>query len=353
VDATQPLAQLAPPTPDPVPGQATVSVVTADQGPDIGPFCAWLGRDLRDGLTVRAVDPGRLRRHASPGRWLGAPADAHLPTAPDQHLLVLPSAWQNPDTNLGVAYAPRIVADFLNTHDALFNDLYTLGLHGVSPNHRLTVQGAPLKAVLPWGLPPGVEAGDLAAQARDSVLRGSPVGARHVLIEAGDGMTHLNALAAVGLSPWTAAIDVLDLWIVIDASRLYTGGQPGNLWYPPVAQPDRNQITRVATTLGGAAQPFIASNGGGRHPHGGFLHSAPTRMWLAVQNAQAVVPALDGITEADVNAVGSEPTRLTDQADRDLVALLNTLEDVAQCEVGAISTTSGISAPWIDFRDRR
>lgn len=191
---------------------ATVTVVTGPLGVDIGPAAAWLARSLGDGLAVRTVQPGTLRRRTSP-----VPPNMRSLrnlTVDTVDLHAVPSAWQNPDTNLGVAVGTigRSVAGYVDTLDGIRDDLLNFERLGLNPAYRLTVQGvSPAHHI--W---PGVEYGDLATIARDSVLRASAGGSRHVLIEAGDGQTFLDAVNTVGLQPW-ACIDHLDLQFVVDA----------------------------------------------------------------------------------------------------------------------------------------
>lgn len=241
---------------------ATVTVVTGPAGVDIGPVAAHLGRDLSDGLAIRTVDSNRAEQpHSSPNPYRTDPAGTELPDT--VRLTTLPSAWQHPDTNLGVAWTGY--PDTGLVHDIA--ELDALGLH---PGHRVTVQhrsnyrsGAPI--------PEPVEVGDLAAHARDSVLRAP--GGGHVLIEAGDGQTFLDAFHTVGLPPWSAHIDALDLWLVVDA------GQPFD-------------------ELVAAVNALLAVNGGATVTIDAALH-------LAVTGIHAVVPGLVGCTEVDDGVWGA------------------------------------------------
>jgi len=235
---------------------ATVTVVTAFPGTNIGGVCAHLGRNLRDGLTIRTVvshyvpPSGAHADHVSPSPYPPPwPADQPDRLGRDDRQAVLlhalPSAWQHPDTNLGVAYTDR-------PDGGLRGDLDQFDLLGLNPAHRVTVQvGKAVRGVhLPSGLkgafiPLPVEVGDLAAQARDSVLRGSADGSRHVLIEAGDGQTFLDALATVGLPPWSEHIDWLRMWLVVDAGR--PCGPSGPLHIRPSFHTLCHQLNMLAT----------------------------------------------------------------------------------------------------------
>lgn len=203
---------------------ALLSVVTGPAGVDIGPVAAWLGDTVGDGLAIRTVvsDSTAATLHASP-------IPAYVPeelrrldgNGGSVLLAVLPSAWQNRDTNLGVAYSGEV-------DHRLVGDLDRLGMLGMHPGHRLTVQRhSDLRPTVSWStdggdhhVPEPVEIGDLATHARDSVWRGADTGApRHVLVEAGDGQTLLEALHIVGIAPWTPSIDRLMLWVVVDMQR--------------------------------------------------------------------------------------------------------------------------------------
>lgn len=250
---------------------ATLTVVTGQPGADLGPVAAYLGRNLRDGLAIRVVDSDARSetKHTSPD-----------PTRPGEAvaLSVLPSAWQNPDTNLGVVYTGWV-------DSGLRDDLEALDRLGLNPAHRLTVQhhGVPRGETggpTVW-VPMPVEIGNLAEHARDSVLRGSAESSRSVLIEAGDGLNILQALSALGLAPWGPHIEHLDFWMVFDADRTAD----------PVAE----------------ARRLVTLNGG-PIPH----------MNLAIVNAQEYIPRLAGI---DTNGFHDMPDDLGDQVDGALNAL--------------------------------
>lgn len=190
-----------------------LTVITGPAGVDLGAAVAYIGRDVADGMAVRVVDttrdsvahtsPDPFHRRRDPAvdhpgnRWITGRV----------RLRYLPSAWQDPQTNLAVVFTSRA--------RPLANDIYTMASLGLNPSHRLTVQ-APhlLKRGFEYPLP--VEPGDVGVQARDSVLRTGG----HVVVEAGDGMTHIEALAALRLPPWASWIGALDLWTVLEATSV-------------------------------------------------------------------------------------------------------------------------------------
>jgi len=240
----------------------TVTVVTGPPGVDVGPVAARLGRGLRDGLAIRTVvSDGSDVAHASPNPY-GSPADSVA-------LSVLPSAWQHPDTNLGIAYTgePRWLTDDLGRLNRL--------------GHRVTVQhrgdyGAGLI------IPAPVEIGDLAAAARDSVLR---MGGR-VLIEAGDGQTAQDAMHTVGLAPWAAYIGRLDIWVVLDVTTTAPGPEEA--------------LERLLVDAGAQVQ----ANGGPRDGSG----DGGVSIWIAVLNAHRL-PGLGALAGVDT-VIGDEPPPL-------------------------------------------
>lgn len=202
-----------------------LTVVTGASGIDIGPAVAQLGVDVADGMAVRIIDSTRHRvPHTSPDPYhrrrdetvseVTAEHPDDLWTTGQVRLRYLPSAWQDPQTNLGIVFphAARPIGD----------DLHTMSALGLDPSHRLTVQGK-LHTLSPghtYPLP--IEPGDVGVQARDVLRTGG-----RVIVEAGAGMTFLDALAALNLSPWAPWIDDLDLWAVIDASAALQALAPG------------------------------------------------------------------------------------------------------------------------------
>ncbi len=181
---------------------AHLDIVTGPPGVDIGEAVAAIGGAIDDGLAIRVVNsvaPGD--GHTSPDPFHGADATVRL--------RYLPSAWQDPQTNLGVLFTgPARVA--------LTDDIHTMAALGLDPSHRLTVQS--LAGALRYGYtyPTPIEVGNLGVHARDAVLR---AGGR-VLVEAGNGMTHLEAIAALRLPPWAPGIDQLTLWNVLDVRQM-------------------------------------------------------------------------------------------------------------------------------------
>jgi hypothetical protein len=326
---------------------ATVRAVTGPVGTDVGPFCAWLGADLDDGLAIRTVRSGRTpadRRdafaHVSPLPWAAgqlAPAPSGLGAQhPDGGvpLWALPSAWHNPDTSLGVAYTGSA------TRDLTF-DVATLDAMGCNPAHRITVQHTSLprgrEGLEPVLVPAPIEIGNLAEIARDSVLRGSPERPRRVLIEAGDGQTLMEAFSTVGLAPWSPHIDVLDLWIVIDADRLIA--QHG-LSYD-------GSRDRLADAVIATAGVVARDNGGGLNRRGEWV-PAP---WLAIANVQALLPGLAGVTAEEFATAPADGGPVSEALADQLSNLLIVIENRAQIAVGAISTGPGPRSPWISATD--
>lgn len=285
----------------------TVAVVTGPDGHDVGPVAAWLGYGLRDGLAVRTVastgshyDRRGAHCHASPNPH-GIPGERVVP------LYALPSAWQNPDTNLGVAYTG------VPNRDLAF-DIQTLNDLGLNPAHRVTVQhhsGYGIEHFRETGaIPAPVEVGDLAAQARDSVLRGAD-GSRQVLVEAGDGQTFLDALHTLGLPPWSPHIHRLELWLVFDVAAVL--GADGARRGLPLTE----QLTAE-----------VARQGGGRGVRGAAVR-------LALRNAHTLIPGLAGLNGEDFD------DRLTDADAEALADLVNDAESATGTRVGLVTTGPG------------
>ena len=197
-----------------------LTVITGATGVDIGPAVAQLAKGVDDGMAIRIVDSTRERvAHTSPDPYHGGTAFSTV------RLRYLPSAWQDPQTNLGVVFTAAALP--------LGDDLHTLSALGLDPSHRLTVQARRHALTRGFSYPLPIEPGDVGAQARDSVLR---AGGR-VVVEAGAGMTFLDALTALNLPPWAPWIGHLDLWTVIDASAALQALAPGeHLDLPAVAR---------------------------------------------------------------------------------------------------------------------
>jgi hypothetical protein len=202
-----------------------LTVVTGPAGVDIGPATAAIGAGVGDGLAVRVIDDywgGTPHTSPDPFHFVGEKPGA-------VRLRHLPSAWQNPDTNLGVVFTqgPMSFTDDLHTMDAL----------GLDPSHRLTVQSLthPLNRAFTYPLP--IEPGDVGVHARDAVLRAGG----HVLIEAGSGMSHLDAITALRLPPWAPWIGRIDLWTVFDVHRMIERSAPG----------ERIDAERIGVTVAG------------------------------------------------------------------------------------------------------
>jgi hypothetical protein len=313
---------------------ATVQVVTGLTGTDVGPFCAWLGRDLEDGLAVRVVrsnPDGPLDRrgaftHVSrtgfePGHLVAAPTGfgaqtgAQVGLAPVP-LWCLPSAWQHPDTHLGVLFTGAV------TRDLVF-DVETLRGMGVDVRHRLTVQHTGIPAGYGGLLVPHpIDVAPLAEIARDSVLRGSAARPRRVLVEAGDGWTPTEALGALGLPPDSPHIDVLELWLVVNAEHA-------------IAAAGLKGAATDYTTLLGAVT--AAANAAVRHcglPAGGRVRPS---VRVALANVQAVLPGVAGHPALD--------TELWELV-LDLAGLVAATTGV---KLGAVSTGPDVDAPWLDL----
>lgn len=280
---------------------ATVTVVTGPDGHDIGPAVAHLGRNLGDGLTVR-IEPRATHTSPVPGAWT-------------VQLDVLPSAWQNPDTNLGVIRRPRR-GDPFNWHDAIRGDLRQLDQLGLHPGHRLTIEGLD-------GLrcPPGCEPcepGGLAVAARDSVLRGA--GPRQVLLEAGDGQTFLDAMATLGLPPWSPHIERLELWLVIDVTWL-------------AVTPDHGTVAESVATL--VADEVTRQ---------GSVPTAVDRVTslrLALLGFDDLLPELAGVDTAGLARDPADGGAVTHEVGDRLGGLLILIEDRAGAPVSLLGTGPG------------
>jgi hypothetical protein len=276
----------------------TVTIVTGPVGVDVGAVAARLGQGLGDGLAIRTIADGPSDRlHTSPNPHYAShiPGQADsggYPGGPTVELAVLPSAWQNPDTNLGVAW--------VGPPSGLYGDLQELDRLGLHPGHRITVQYSGGGNVNHGHrIPAPVEVGDLAVQARDSVLR---TGGR-VLVEAGDGQTAQDALHTVGLPPWSAHIGRLDIWIVLDASRY------------PSDQARTNLIADAATE--------VLRNGG---PFADPDDICADNLWLAVTNAHTL-PGLEGLTGFDSVVSDDELERQLEHGSAMAVALGELLDE--------------------------
>lgn len=295
----------------------TVIAVTGPAGHDIGPTAAHLGRNLGDGLAVRIVPHDRhtLAPHTSPNPYAGqvvAGVGAHPAVV---GLECLPSAWQDPHTNLGVVYATGGRDGGGEPGDELPNDLATLDRLGLNPAHRVTVDAPGLRYAAQ--VPPPVEVTEeprgLAVIARDSVLRGAGEH-RTVLLEAGDGMPFLDAFHAFGLPPWSTHIGLLELWVALDVARV--GGQyPGGM---------------MASRLADTARVEVARQGGGHNRDGNQLPS----MFVALRNLQLIIPELAGIGTARFNDTTVVSEEIVDR----LATFTNVVELRAGALVGAVST---------------
>lgn len=306
----------------------TLTVVTGPSGVDIGPVVAELGRGLRDGLAVRTVDSDRVdivanTLHTSPIPAY-VPAHLHAPDDGSGHsfrngiipgrvlLRVLPSAWQDPDTNLGVAWSGEVTV-------ALTGDLNRLDWLGMHPGHRVTVQHRGSYRV-GSAIPEPIEVGDLATHARDSVLRAGG----QVLIEAGDGQTFLDALRIIGIAPWASYIEHLELWAVVDVSGL---GHHGG--FDPA----------MLTGLVGAE---IQRNGG-------VPATGQVSLQVALTGAHVLLPGLTGLRN------DADPALLDESTADSLGELLGAVE--RQCNTEPLLLGTGVDADGRDtflnfFEDR-
>lgn len=284
-----------------------LTVITGPPGVDIGPVAAHLGRNLDDGLAVRVVTPDTTP-HTSPDphhrqQGMGGPASIGA-----VRLDCLPSAWQDPQTNLGVIWsgAPDL---------GLKEDLHVMDALGLNPGHRVTVQHGDHVRARGAILPP-IEYGDLGVIARDAVLR---AGGR-VQVEAGDGQTFLSALATVGIPPWASWIGHLDRWIALDAADM-------NL--PFVATPEGVDILvhcvqRAVNDLDGSS---------GAYHNGQYLGGCTLR--VAVLNAQILVP---GVAAHDYNVRTGEGDTLAEGTGTNLANLLDAVADKTGVEIHLIGT---------------
>jgi hypothetical protein len=303
-----------------------LTVVTGPPGVDIGPVAARLGRGLDDGFAIRVVrSDADSAPHTSPDphhRHVGDPRIAQAPGSIGAvRLSVLPSAWQDPQTNLGVVWTG--VPDL-----GLVEDIRTLDALGLNPAHRVTVQhGNPWRR-WPLSIPEPVEVGNVGVQARDAVLR---AGGR-VLVEAGDGQTFLQALTTVGIPPWASWIGHLDRWIVIDAADGSDDlvGDPATL----------------AAVLPGAVQRHVEQLDGSSGAYGG-IGGMPT-LKVALMNAQLLIP---GIAAHDYNVATSDGDEPSEEARAALCTLLDAVADRTGVEVHLIGTGridgTGVWS-WID-----
>lgn len=296
-----------------------LTVITGPEGVDIGPVAAHLGRGLDDGFAIRVVRSGRYglidRPHTSPDPY-------HRHTLNFVRLSVLPSAWQNPDTNLGVVFDPAPCRD-------LKDDIEILNILGLNPAHRLTIQST--AGSVAWVTAP-VEVGNVGVQARDSVLR---AGGR-VQVEAGDGQTFMQALTTVGIPPWASWIGHLDRWIVLDAA-LSSEGLTRNPEF-------------LATMLPGAIQHVIEQLDGSSGTYGGFNPAGPDgpTLRVALLNGQLLVPDLAG---HDYNIATDGGVAPPMHAGLALADLLDAVADRTGVEVHLIGTgrVEGTGAwSWIE-----
>lgn len=310
---------------------ARLTVVTGPAGVDIGPVAAHLGRDLGDGLAIRTVVSGRPpyphtspdphHRHTLDGTT-GCRGTGDDPCMTNRvRLLVLPSAWQNPDTNLGVAYTGIPVR--------LPTDLGTLDALGLHPGHRVTVQHD-----MHWlngdqgAVPAPIEVGNLAEHARDSIWRGArdEHSSRHVLVEAGDGQTFLDALHTAGIPPWTPYVEHIELWMVLDARTD---------WPAEVGDGAVELATdRLTARIGGE----VFRNGGGPVDKHGIT------MRVAVLNVDRLVPGLAGKTTAGLaERTGPDHAAITadDQAVDQLARLLVTISNTTGASITPVLFTTG------------
>ncbi len=325
-----------------------LTLVTGPAGPspgggpyaDVGPVCAILGATLDDGLAVRVVqsDPGLVSAHRSPDphhRHTLDP-DAGCQGVADDNchtsaviLEVLPSAWQNPDTNLAAVYT--------GTPDlGVTQDLHTLDALGLNPAHRLTVQHGgrhrPLGGGRPFptSIPEPVEVGNVGEIARDSVLRAGG----HVLVEAGDGITALTALALLNLPPWAEWIGQLHLWVTADVSHWQPGADPRDI-AAGVAQ-------TVHSLIGGA--PAWRQRG----------DRSKVAVQVALYGLTAALPSLRDLGGTyDTNEVFGQ----VDGADADRLEVLDKkLIELCGATVGLVHTGADVQSrvrrdAWLDLRD--
>jgi hypothetical protein len=295
-----------------------LTVVTGPPGVDIGPAVAKLGTGLDDGFAVRVVrSDAPDTPHTSPDPFHARPvADDRVAQGPSRigavRLSVLPSAWQDPQTNLGVVWTGELDL-------GLTEDLHTLESLGLNPAHRVTVQLGGQLRQQPWrvSIPAPVEVGNVGVQARDAVLR---AGGR-VLVEAGDGQTFLQALATVGIAPWAKWIDHLDRWIVLDVL-------------------DGMTARDVVTIVGAAVDEFDGSSGA----YSGIGSMSTLR--VALMRAQHLIPGLAG-RDYNVAADSGDAPYMDDGLA--LADLLDVVADRTGVEVHLLGT--GVWT-WIESGDR-
>lgn len=294
-----------------------LTVVTGPPGVDIGPAVAKLGAGLDDGFAIRVVrSDNHDTPHTSPDplhRSRDPRVDERTAEHPDDlwvspgavRLSVLPSAWQDPQTNLGVVYNAQ-------PDRGLVEDIETLNALGLDPSHRLTVQSN-IGSVA--NVRPPVEVGDVGVHARDAVLR---AGGR-VLIETGDGQTFLQALATVGIPPWAEWIGHLDRWIVLD------------VWH----EADRLGCLpeRLTESLPGLVQQAVEQLDGSSGAYGNT--GQPPTLRVALMNTQLLIP---GIAAHDYNVAADtgDAPHLDDGLA--LADFLDTVAERAGVEVHLIGT---------------
>lgn len=306
-----------------VTGPAADDNVTEDGYADVGPVAALLAAPtgqsdgIDDGLTVRVIGPETGRPHRSPDPFHG-PGTAVM-------LHALPAAWQDPQTNLGVDVGPLTSMP----HLLLRNDLVTLDALGLNPGHRLTVAGELRQP------PEPVERGDLGVIARDSVLRAGG----HVLVEAGDGITVMAALAALNLPPWADWIDQLDLWVAVNLATL------------PLTSGPATDPRDVAAAVAAVVHPLL---GGAPRWAPGAATYPTTRVsaQVALYGLTEFFPDLAGLgghylDDTAFGKVGVTDTDRLEQLDRKLIGLCG-------ANVGLIHTGTGVQSRvhpsgWLDL----
>lgn len=285
-----------------------LTVITGPEGVDIGPVAAHLGRHLDDGLAIRVINYSAMS-HTSPDPYHGQTGSTRFDERPltvgAVRLRVLPSAWQDPQTNLGVVYDGPANED-------LTEDLHTMDALGLNPAHRVTVQHRP-DGVSPMSILDPVEVGNLGIIARDSVLR---AGGR-VQIEAGDGRTLLSALATVGIPPWAEWIDHLDRWIVLDGMDMTFA----------------NTALKGVDALTASVRHAVDQLDGSSGAYG--MQGDTQTLRVALLNAQMLIP---GIAAHDYNARTDEGDTLTDEDGETLAQMLDRVTDTTGVEIHLIGT---------------